>query len=82
MSEETMSTRSKTWGWIRYLSFLGLFVSLVTLYWAYSYETSINTVEPLISNYPYRVHTIPLALISITLSSVFIYAGIREHRDT
>jgi len=74
-----MPTRSKVWGKTRYLSFLGLFLSLVALYWAYSYEVSIGTVELGII-YPYRDYTILLTLISITLSAVFIYTSIQEHR--
>ena len=74
-----MPAGSKIWGKIRYLSFLGLFISLVALYWAYSYAISLGTVEPLIG-FPYRDYTIPLAVISITLSAVFVYTGIQEHR--
>jgi len=74
-----MPTRSKIWGKIRYLSFLGLFLSLVALYWAYSYEVSLGAIEPP-AIYPYRDYTIPLVLISITLSAVFIYTSIQEHR--
>ena len=74
-----MPARSKVLGKIRYLTFLSLFLSLVALYWAYSYEASIDTTEPA-TIYPYRDYTIPLILISITLSAVFIYTGIQEHR--
>jgi len=74
-----MPPRSKIWGKIRYLSFLGLFLSLVALYWAYSYEVYLGAVE-LQTIYPYRDYAIPLVLISVTLSAIFIYAGIEEHR--
>jgi hypothetical protein len=62
------------------LAFFGFFVSLVAVYWAYSYEVALNLGGVQIQTNPYRGYTILLVLISTLLFGVFVYSGIRERR--
>jgi hypothetical protein len=65
---------------IEYLSFLGLFVSLLTTYWVYSFENVSNLGNFQAPTYPYRGFTFPLALLCILLSGIFFYSGIRARK--
>ena len=52
LGEQVMAIRSLMWERIRYAAFLGLFVSLLTAYWTYSYEEAPNPESVQLLTYP------------------------------
>jgi len=62
------------------MAFLVFFVSLVAVFWTYSYEVALNIDGVQTTTYPYRGYTILLGLISTLLFGIFIYSGIRKRR--
>jgi hypothetical protein len=74
-----MPVRSKTWGWIRYLAFFAIFVSLLAMFWAYNYESVSNLGGFQTQIHPYRNFAVLFVLVSAVFFCIFVYAGIREH---
>ncbi len=70
-----MSIVLKTWGLIRYLSFLGFFVSLLATYWVYSFETASTLGDSQAPTYPYRGYAFLLILLCIMLSGDICLLG-------
>jgi len=76
-----MSIKSEIWGRIRYIVFLALFVSLIAVYWTYSYEVTLNPEGLQERVYPYRNYSILFVMISIMLFAVYVYASIKKEGD-
>ena len=77
-----MPVRSETWGCIGYLAFFGFFISLVAVYWVYSYEIASNLGGSQMPTNPYRGFTIILVLVSILFFGISVYSRIRERRTS
>jgi len=79
LGNQDMAVKSAVWGWIRYTVFLSLFVSLIAVYWTFSYEVVLNLEGVQVAAYPYRGYTILLIVISALLFGVYVYSGFRQH---
>lgn len=73
-----MTTKTITWGAFRYIAFLLLFVSLFTVYWAYSFEAHTNPDGLQEKLYPYRNYSVLFVAVSIVLFAVYLYSGIKD----
>ncbi len=60
-----------SWGLIKFIAFLGLFISILTCFWAYSYSTIENEV------YPYRSSVFAIIIVIVALFILYFYAGVR-----
>ncbi len=73
-----MANRSAIWGRIRYIAFLGLFVSLLATSWAFTNQAPIDSGDAQALTYPHRSYTVIFAMLSVLLFCLYLYSGLHE----
>lgn len=66
------------WEVIKYIAFLGLFISLLMCFWAYTYNNSLEGSDSQV--YPYRSSIILILFVSSALFVLYFYSGIQVHK--
>ncbi len=77
-----MANRSAVWGRIRYIAFLGLFVSLLATYWAFTDQAPLDSGDAQALAYPHRSYAVIFAMLSVMLFFLYFYSGFRESRSS
>ncbi len=75
-----MANRSAVWGRIRYIAFLGLFVSLLATYWVFTNQVPLDSGDAQMFTYPHRSYAVIFAMLSAMLFCLYFYSRLRESR--